>query len=471
MLNNLFIFTDNSSKKSSNKIFLKNVNKYYYICLFLAYSLFKNTINFLQNFISNTFGAKVQTNRLPFRSIPNSVKQFLIFVVLSESWDSFFKRVKNTNNIFILREKRNAIAHRFWCIFHRSRIINFLELNINCKFQNKTSNIYYLFTDVNSNRKLFNPIIFYYFNKLIILSQPYFYWTYIHLYNKYENSLKAVKKSRNAKEVFFFLLVNSIKSFFNQKNNQSFVKLSLKTFKGVRTVLKNLENVSNIELIKSKKLLQDSELEQTSEKENLFERNFLKKYDSNFKSNVLNLKFYINNIIQNNVTLFTKRTNNNIKNLTNFLKITWYNKVHNSIIDVKKSNIILYLRAARHFNKGRYSRNRQLYRTGVYWCIWLNVVIVYALHYYFYRVVFSFGYLWLPLGLMTLVMFSSRLYKYRFYDVDNLIQEFKEFNNFVYYQSLYIRNNYLQKKSQFINFFINFFKNYFNLFMKFLKIS
>jgi hypothetical protein len=121
-----------------------------------------------------------------------------------------------------------------------------------------------------------------------------------------------------------------------------------------------------------------------------------------------------------------------INHRLSILRITWYNKVHNSVINPAKQNTILYLRAAKHFNKGRYSRNRQLYRTGVYWCIWLNVVIVYGLHFYFYRVVFSFGYLWLPLAAMTLVMFSSRLYKYRFYSVDQLIQEFKEFNNFLF---------------------------------------
>jgi hypothetical protein len=115
-----------------------------------------------------------------------------------------------------------------------------------------------------------------------------------------------------------------------------------------------------------------------------------------------------------------------------YLQINWYTKIHNSIIDIKKNNIILFLRSSKHFNKGRYSRNRQLYRTGVYWCIWLNVVIVYSLYYYFYRVVFSFGYLWLPLGLLLLTVFSSRLYKYRYYDFNQITVEFLEFNKFLY---------------------------------------
>jgi len=77
-------------------------------------------------------------------------------------------------------------------------------------------------------------------------------------------------------------------------------------------------------------------------------------------------KFFLNNIAYAN---FFKYTNNYaliLNNKASYLKITWYNKVHNSVVKPIKQNLILYLRAARHFNKGRYSRNRQLYRTGVY---------------------------------------------------------------------------------------------------------
>ena len=59
-----------------------------------------------------------------------------------------------------------------------------------------------------------------------------------------------------------------------------------------------------------------------------------------------------------------------------------------------KSFNISYLRKNRIFNKGRYSRNRQLYRTGVYWCLWLNIIMVYGLYFIFYRFSFNFGYIW-----------------------------------------------------------------------------
>jgi hypothetical protein len=53
-----------------------------------------------------------------------------------------------------------------------------------------------------------------------------------------------------------------------------------------------------------------------------------------------------------------------------------------------------FLRKNKIFNKSRYSRNRQIYRTGFYLCLWLNIIIVYLLFFIFYRFTFNFGYLW-----------------------------------------------------------------------------
>jgi hypothetical protein len=40
-----------------------------------------------------------------------------------------------------------------------------------------------------------------------------------------------------------------------------------------------------------------------------------------------------------------------------------------------------FLRKELIFSKGRYSRNRQVYRTGVYWCLYINILAVVALYY------------------------------------------------------------------------------------------
>lgn len=470
MLNNLFSFTA-SSRTNSSKIFAFNKNSIYlYNLLLFVYSLAKFLIIPFQRTFINTYSARLQLNRLPFRSIPNALKHFLIFLASTELWILFFKRIKNKNNLYILREKKKPLVYRFWCVFYKIQAVDFNELNVKCKFNKKTTNVYNLFKVKNSDLICFNLIVFYYVNKVVLLNYPYYYWAYMHVYNKYEYSSTATKQSRNNREVIMFLCINAIKTFF-VKNSTSFIKTTLTTFKGVRNTLKNIEKVSSIDVIKSTKILHDSIKQPLIASESLFERNFLKNYNTFFKPSALTFKFYIHSIIYKNTYNLLKKTTNKINNVTQFLTIHWYNKVHNTIINITKTNIVLYLRASRHFNKGRYSRNRQLYRTGVYWCIWLNVVIVYALHYYFYRVVFSFGYFWLPLGLMILVMFSSRLYKYRYYDVNQLVVEFKEFGNFIYYNTVYFNNKYNFTKTNLQNNAIKFYKNYMSLFSNLFTIN
>lgn len=89
--------------------------------------------------------------------------------------------------------------------------------------------------------------------------------------------------------------------------------------------------------------------------------------------------------------------------------------------------LTMFLRKNKIFNKGRYSRNRQLYRTGVYWCLILNILNVFGLYYYFYRFVFNFGYFYLPLLILILSIFGGRLIKYRFYNPIVILNEFKLF--------------------------------------------
>jgi hypothetical protein len=65
-------------------------------------------------------------------------------------------------------------------------------------------------------------------------------------------------------------------------------------------------------------------------------------------------------------------------------------------IGIKVANVgactIMAIRKFKVFNKGRYSRTRQLYRTGVYWCLLLNIILVVGLYFWFYRFMFNFGY-------------------------------------------------------------------------------
>jgi hypothetical protein len=53
---------------------------------------------------------------------------------------------------------------------------------------------------------------------------------------------------------------------------------------------------------------------------------------------------------------------------------------------------MLFLRKSKIFNKGRYSRNRQFYRTGVYWCLYLSIILFSGLYYWFYHFTVNFGF-------------------------------------------------------------------------------
>ena len=58
-----------------------------------------------------------------------------------------------------------------------------------------------------------------------------------------------------------------------------------------------------------------------------------------------------------------------------------------------KASRVSFLRACELYNKGRYSRNRQTYRTGAYWCMWLTVLSVIGLYFYFYIFLIKFTYI------------------------------------------------------------------------------
>lgn len=104
---------------------------------------------------------------------------------------------------------------------------------------------------------------------------------------------------------------------------------------------------------------------------------------------------------------------------------------------------IYYLRKNRIFNKSRYSRNRQLYRTGVYWCLWLSIFVGWGLYFIFYRFTLNFGYLWWLTYLGLGSFYFNRLVKYRFYNLMILWIEFKK--NYMWAMHFFSNFNFFKK--------------------------
>ena len=165
---------------------------------------------------------------------------------------------------------------------------------------------------------------------------------------------------------------------------------------------------------------------------------YLKKFNNNLATSLLNNKLNINSIF-----IFKKTKNyiNNLKNNISFININenFYNSIKNlftvkfsstnivkylSDISINKSTI-LFLRKNKIFNKSRYSRNRQTYRTGAYWCLYVNIIAVIAFYFWFYNFTMNFGYLWWLLYSFILSFVFFKALKYNLYNPKTMLNEIK----------------------------------------------
>lgn len=107
-----------------------------------------------------------------------------------------------------------------------------------------------------------------------------------------------------------------------------------------------------------------------------------------------------------------------------------------SALNLKSKLECFFLRKSKSFNKGRYSRNRQVYRTGVYMCFYVNVIALYLLWFYFYKFKFKFTYLWWLFIMLPFSFINARALKY----------------------NLYFPKEFLYHLSNYINWFLFFFR-------------
>lgn len=120
---------------------------------------------------------------------------------------------------------------------------------------------------------------------------------------------------------------------------------------------------------------------------------------------------------------------------------------------------IYFLRKNKIFNKSRYSRNRQLYRTGVYWCLWVSIFLGWGLYFIFYRYTLNFGYLWwlIYFGLSFFILLKA--FQYRLYNLKILTNEIVKLIYWIYYFFVHFKNKFTQLYNLIIIFF---FKNIFH---------
>lgn len=218
--------------------------------------------------------------------------------------------------------------------------------------------------------------------------------------------------------------------------------------------------------------LKFTELLHILKKFNLTEYNlFLSLFIYLFKFNKiqnLNVKFHTslrNNFVFyffNNSSIFIKRVLLSFKKNLTSLPNKSYNTsflirysptnvakyLHNNYLSTLN---VLFLRKNKVFNKGRYSRNRQFYRTGVYWCLYINIIAIVGLYFWFYRFVINFGYLWWLLFLSLSSFIVAKSFNYNLVTLKGLFNSIRSDLEFF---SLLIHNIY----SYLLNIFVSTFK-------------
>lgn len=223
---------------------------------------------------------------------------------------------------------------------------------------------------------------------------------------------KIFKNTTNISIINYLFLLNNSVFFFSQYSNINFFKkLNINTGTIPNNLFKILSNLVDLQTCKNKypilpKIYKVSLLYKTHNPINY------------------NIKFSENKLISSSITInlmskyknlskfFTHNSNHTHNNLFYYNWVLGF--IRSSVPSggsffVKYSNTnivkfintyslnsfdILFLRKSKIFNKGRYSRNRQFYRTGVYWCLYLSIILFTGLYYWFYHFIINFGFFW-----------------------------------------------------------------------------
>lgn len=131
----------------------------------------------------------------------------------------------------------------------------------------------------------------------------------------------------------------------------------------------------------------------------------------------------------------TSELSNSIVNFNKTLLLTpkYSSSTVHKYLSISDSNNFefQFLRKNKVYNKGRYSRTRQNYRTGVYLCMYLSVLSIFGLYYWFYKFSFNFTYLWWFFIAFVGSFFFPKIVKYRLYEPTTLLSKVFDFFRWV----------------------------------------
>jgi hypothetical protein len=89
---------------------------------------------------------------------------------------------------------------------------------------------------------------------------------------------------------------------------------------------------------------------------------------------------YLDKLILSKKTLKPKNIKKEIFSDPEFAKFRYTYRPNYCMVDLNEDNCeYFFVRKNKSFNKSRFARNRQFYRTGVYFCFYINIVVFYSL--------------------------------------------------------------------------------------------
>jgi len=97
----------------SNRKILKIKEYIFYKTMFIFYKIFNLSTNKFKQYFTKTYTILLHTNRLSFNILPGIIKYFIIHMSNLEHWTQFFRRIKNTHNLYVIREKKYKINNWF----------------------------------------------------------------------------------------------------------------------------------------------------------------------------------------------------------------------------------------------------------------------------------------------------------------------------------------------------------------------
>nr|YP_010632215.1 ymf67 [Cryptocaryon irritans]WBP62331.1 ymf67 [Cryptocaryon irritans] len=241
--------------------------------------------------------------------------------------------------------------------------------------------------------------------------------------------------------LIFFIPYSNYLNIYLDKNLNSFYILK-------NTIKKNKIYLNAVEKLK-----------------NFYEYKYLTKNNllESYKTNILIFNdkkdFFYKNMFTNNYYNYWNKKNSDFSNFEH-LNIKVYNTYINKFFSMESLNKfnIFFLRKNRIFNKGRYSRNRQNYRTGFYWCLYVNIIAVFGIYFFFYRFTFNFGYIWWLIYLFFFIFFFNKFFKYKLFNPYNYFNNV--YNIFYFYFNIF--NNVSNSFFKFIILFLNKIAKFYN---------